>query len=195
MALNDPVVLTAADFIDGGLVSPGGCTLVIAHANLVGVAPAEGDGPSKARELLEAALEIADVFQEMHVGLLNCLDFPATAEQLSVYVSDYGTRCATLIFTDRHDPHFIAAGGSETPASVHQWVLGILLARGYRPTTSREEIIVRLAYDLTQPTECDSPHLRWDDAEIRTMAILAATEALAPLYEEWVPGFDASGLE
>jgi hypothetical protein len=159
MALNDPVVLTAADFIDGRLASPQGCTLVIAHANLVGVTPAEGDGPSKARELLEAALEIADVFQEMHVGLLNCLDFPATAEQLSVYVSDYGTRCATLIFTDR-------------------------------PTTSREEIIVRLAYDLTQPTECDSPHLRWDDAEIRTMAILAARETLEPLYEEWVPGFD-----
>jgi hypothetical protein len=70
-----------------------------------------------------------------------------------------------------------------------------LLAWGYRPTISREEIVVRLAYDIAEPPEFDSPDPRWDDLEIRTMAILSARETLASLYEEWVPGFDAEGLE
>jgi hypothetical protein len=193
--MNEPTILTGEDFTDGRCTSLKGCVLVLAHANLVGVAPAAGGGQSDARELLETVLEIADDFPEMQVALLNCLAHPETSERLSVYVSEYGTQCAALIFAEAHDPHFIAAGGSETLRTLHQWVLGILLAWGYRPTTSREEIVIRLAYDLAQPAESDSPDPQWDDVEIRTMAILAAKEALAPLYEEWVPGFDAGDLD
>jgi hypothetical protein len=193
--MSEPVILTAEDFTDGQCTSLKGCVLVVAHANLVGVAPAERGTQSDARELLDMGLEIADGFPEMQVGLLNCLAHPETSEQLSVYVSEYGTQCAALIFAEAHDPHFIAAGGRETPRTLQQWVLGILLAWGYRPTISREEIVVRLAYDIAQPPEFDSPDPRWDDLEIRTMAILSARETLAPLYEEWVPGFDATGLE
>jgi hypothetical protein len=193
--MNEPTILTGEDFTDGRCTSLKGCVLVLAHADLVGVAPAAGGGQSDARELLETVLEIADDFPEMQVALLNCLAHPETSERLSVYVSEYGTQCAALIFAEAHDPHFIAAGGSETLRTLHQWVLGILLAWGYRPTTSREEIVIRLAYDLAQPAESDSPDPQWDDVEIRTMAILAAKEALAPLYEEWVPGFDAGDLQ
>jgi hypothetical protein len=195
MTMLEPIILTGEDFTDGRCTRLEGCVLVLAHANLAGVAPAVGGGQSDAHKLLNMALEIADDFPEMQVALLNCLAHPETSEQLNVYVSEYGTQCAALVFAEGHDPHFIAAGGNETRPTLHQWVLGILLAWGYRPTTSREEIIIRLAYDLTQPPEFDSPDPRWDDVEIRTMAILAATEALAPLYAEWVPGFDAGGLE
>ena len=131
----------------------------------------------------------------MQAASLNCLSHPETTVQLGVYVSEYGTQCAALIFAEAHDPHFIAAGGNETLPTLRQWILGVLLAWGYRPTTSREEIVIRLAYDLAQPAESDSPDPQWDDVEIRTMAILAAKEALAPLYEEWVPGFDAGDLQ
>jgi hypothetical protein len=194
-AMNEPVILTAEDFTDGRCTSLKGCVLVLAHADLVGVAPAEGDTQSDARELLDMALEIAGDFPEMKVALLNSLAHPETSEQLSVYVSEYGTQCAALIFAEAHDPHFIAAGGNETLPTLRQWILGILLAWGYRPTTSRKEIVVRLAYDLAQPPEFESPDPRWDDREIRTMAILAATKALAPVYEGWVPGFDTRGFE
>jgi hypothetical protein len=193
--MSEPVILTAADFTDGRCTTLKGCTLVMAHAGLVGVAPADEHSQSDARELLDMALEIAGDFPEMQVGLLDCLAYPETSEQLSVYVSEYGTQCAALVFAEVHDPHFIAAGGKETLRSLQQWVLGILLAWGYRPTTSREEIVVRLAYDVAQPPEFDSPDPRWDDLEIRTMAILSAREALASLYEEWVPEFDARSLE
>jgi hypothetical protein len=195
MAIEEPIVLTGEDFTDGRLATRTGCTLVVAHANLVGVAPEKSVGLSDARKLLETALGTADDFPELQVALLNCLAYPQAAEQLSVYVSEYGTQCAALMFTDGRDPHFIVAGGNDTPATFHQWVLGILLASGARPTTIREEIVIRLAYDIAQPPEFDSPDPRWDDAEIRTIAILAARETLAPLYEEWVPGFDASALE
>jgi hypothetical protein len=195
MTAQEPVVLTADDFADGRLVSLQDCMLVLAHANLVGGTPAEEGEHSDARALLGMALEVAEAFPELQVGLLNCLDHPETAERLSVYVSEYGTRCAALLFTAELDPHFIAAGGNETPATLHQWALGILLAAGCRPTRTREEIIVRLACDLAEPPECDSADPRWDDVEIRNVAILAARETLVPLYEEWVPEFDARDLE
>jgi hypothetical protein len=193
--MNEPIILTAEDFTDGRCTTLKGCVLVLAHADLVGVAPAEADTQSDARELLDMALETAGDFPEMQVALLNCLAHPETSEQLSVYVSEYGTQCAALLFAEAHDPHFIAAGGKETLRSLQQWVSGILLAWGYRPTLSRAEIVVRLAYDIAQPPDFDSPDPRWDDLEIRTMAILSAREALASLYEKWVPGFDVKGLE
>jgi hypothetical protein len=67
------------------------------------------------------------------------LAHPETSEQLSVYVSEYGTQSAALIFADEHDPHFIAAGSSETLRTLHEWVLGILPAWGYRPTASAKK--------------------------------------------------------
>lgn len=85
--MNEPVILTAEDFTDGRCTSLKGCILVLAHADLVGVAPAEGDTQSDARELLGMALEVAGDLPEIQVALLNCLAHPETSEQLSVYVS------------------------------------------------------------------------------------------------------------
>lgn len=192
--MTEPVILIDKDFTGGNLANLDRCMLAIAHANLVGVIPEDGEGRSDARELLEIALGTADDFPEMPVGLLNCLDYPELAERLSVYVSEYGTQCAALIFTE-HGIHYIAAGCNKTPASFHYWVLGILLASGHRPTTTRADIIIRLAHDLAQPLEGDPSNPRWDEVEIRTRAIEAATATLGPLYEEWIPGFDAKDLE
>jgi hypothetical protein len=111
-----------------------------------------------------------------------------------VYVSEYGTQCAALVFAEGRDPHFVAAGGGETPASLRQWLLGISLGWACRPAASREEICVRLAYDLAQPPEVACPDPRWDDPEIRAMAVLAVRETLLPLYEDWVPGFAEEDL-
>jgi len=191
----DPITLTNEAFTGGRPVALDRCTMIVAHANLAATMPEDGDAHSAARDLMNAALCITDDVPEMQIGLLNCLDYPQTAEQLSVYVSEFGTQCAVLIFTSRPGPHFIAAGANETPASFHHWVLGILLAFGYRPTLTREEIVLRLAYDLAQPPEFALADDRWDDVDLRTRAIQAAQETLKPLYETWIPGFAAEYLE
>jgi hypothetical protein len=191
----DPITLTDRNFTGGRPIQLDRCTMVVAHANLAATTPEDGDGPSAARGLMTMALCITDDVPEMQIGLLNCLDYPQTAEQLSVYVSEFGAQCAVLIFTSRPGPHFIAAGADETPASFHHWVLGILLAFGYQPTVTREEIVLRLAYDLAQPPEFALADDRWDDVDLRTRAIRAVRETLKPLYEAWIPGFAAEYLE
>jgi hypothetical protein len=79
--MNEPVILAAEDFTDGRYTSPKGCALVLAHANLVGVATTQGDTQSDASELLDMALEIAGDFPEMQVALLNCFAHPETSER------------------------------------------------------------------------------------------------------------------
>jgi hypothetical protein len=170
-------VLTNSDFSDGKLLKLTPCTLVLAHANL-----SAGDR-SAAQTLLETALRVAQDFPELQVGLLNCLDYPELAERLPVYVSEFGTQFAALIFIPDADPHFTAAAYEEDAESFYFWVLGILLAR-YRPATTREEIIVRVAYDLVHEPVPEFTGERWDDVELRKNAINAARDALAPLYEE-----------
>jgi len=192
--MSDPATLTDQDFIDAKPGSTSPYELVVLHANLYGVAPGEGDEHSHARDLLKMALEVAQDFPEMPVGLLDCLRYAALAEKLSVYVSEFGIRCAVMIFVDGRDPHVISAGYNETPEIFHHWIQGILSAYGFRPTVTREEIVVRLAYDIAQPPEVACPDPRWDDPEIRTQAIHEAREALRPLYEAWVPRLRAPGL-
>jgi hypothetical protein len=191
----DPITLTDEAFTGSRLIDLNRCTMVVVHADLATTTPEDGGGHSAARDLMNMALCTTDDVPEMQIGLLNCLDYPETAEKLSVYVSEFGTQCAVLIFTSRPGPHFIAAGADETPASFHHWVLGILLAFGYQPTVTREEIVLRLAYDLAQPPEFALADDRWDDVDLRTRAIRAVRETLKPLYEAWIPGFAAEYLE
>jgi hypothetical protein len=167
-------VLTDSDFSDGKLSELTPCRLVLAHAIL------SDDGRSAAQTLFEIALRVAQDFPELHVGVLNCLDYPELAERLPVYVSEFGTQFAALIFIPDGDPHFTAAVYEEDAESFYFWVLGILLAR-YRPATTREEIIVRVAYDLMHEPVPDFMGERWDDVELRKNAINAARDALAPL--------------
>jgi hypothetical protein len=61
---------------------------------------------------------------------------------------------------------------------------------GFRHIVTREEIVVRLAYDIAQPPEATFPGSRWDDAEIRAHAIHAARKMLGLLYEAWLPGLE-----
>jgi hypothetical protein len=188
--MSETSILTDKDFVDGRPTDASACKLVILHANLFGVTPAEGDDHSDARDLLKMALEVAQDFPEVRLGMLNCLEYAELAEKQSVYVSEFGTRCALTIFIEGRDPHVISAGYNETPETLHHWVQGILAAWGLRPTVTREEIVVRLAYDIAQPPEVNFPAPRWDDPETRAQAIRAAREALGPLYKVWVPGFD-----
>ena len=60
--------------------------------------PGDGDAHSAARDLMTTALCITDDVPEMQIGLLNCLDYPQTAEQLSVYVSEFGTVCRAHLY-------------------------------------------------------------------------------------------------
>jgi hypothetical protein len=194
MTEREPIVFTGADFTDGYLTRLNGCTLVIAHANLTEVAFEDEEDRSDGRNLLRIALAAADDFPELQIGLLDCVAYPETAEQLGVYVSEYGIQCAVLIFTERSEPHCIAASADDTPASFHQWVLGILLGTGGRPTATREDIVVRLAYDLAQFSGPDTTDPQWDDPDIQQTALQAARQALMPLYHAWVPGFDNTDL-
>jgi hypothetical protein len=182
-------VLTDSDFSDGKLSNLTPCTLVLAHASL-----SPDDHHSAAQTLFETALEVAKDFPELRVGLLNCLDYPELAERLPVYVSDFGTQFAALIFIPDGEPHFTAAVYEEDAGSLYIWILGILLAR-YRPATCREDIIVRVAYDLMREPMPEFTGERWDDVEWRKHAVNAARDALAPLYEEWVPEFERADLE
>jgi hypothetical protein len=170
--------LTDSDFFDGKLLKLTPCTLVLAHVSL------SAEGRSAAQTLLETALRVAQDFPELHIGLLNCSDYPETAERLPVYVSEFGTQFAALIFVPDGGPHFTSAVYEEDAESFYFWVLGIVLAR-YRPATTREEIIVRVAYDLVHEPLPELAGERWDDVELRKNAVQAAREALAPLYEEW----------
>jgi len=185
--MSDPVILTDQDFIEAKPNSTNPCQLVVLHANLFGVALGEEDAHSHARDLLNMALKVAQDFPEIPVGLLNCLEYAVLAEKQSVYVSEFGIRCAVIIFIDGRDPHIISAGYNETLESFHHWIGGVLSAWGVRPTVSREDIIVRLAFDIAQPPEVVFVEPRWDDPEIRMQAIHAAEEALRPLYRAWVP--------
>jgi hypothetical protein len=185
----ESVTLTDSDFTDGKLLQLTSCTLVLVHAGL------SADDHSAAQMLFQTALGVAEDFPELQVGLLNCLDYPDLAEQLPVYVSEFGTQFAALIFIPDGHPHFTAAVYEEDAESFHFWVLGILLARGDRPATTREEIIVRIAYDLMHNPLQELVGERWDDVELRKNAIRAARETLAPLYEEWIPEFDRTDLE
>ena len=181
-------VLTDSDFSDGKLSKLIPYTLVLAHASL------SPDDRSAAQTLFKTALRIAQDFPELQVGLLNCLDYPELAERLPVYVSEFGTQFAALIFIPDGGLHFTAAVYEEDAESFYFWVLGILLAR-YRPATTREEIIVRVAYDLVHEPVPEFTGERWDDVSLRKHAISAARDALAPLYEEWIPEFERTDLE
>jgi hypothetical protein len=185
-----PFILTDEDFIDGHLIKCEQCTLVVAHADLANPIPDQANFRSDGRTLLEIARASAGQFPELRIGLLNCLTYPETAEQLSVYVSEYGTQCAALIFTKRYGPHCVVAGPDNTPQSFHQWVRGILLGAGGRPVSSRDDIVIRLAYDLALSAGVNSPDPQWDDPEVQNAAILAAGQTLVPLYQAWTPRFD-----
>jgi hypothetical protein len=62
----------------------------------------------------------------MRVGLLNCLEYPELSEKQSVYVSEFGTQCAVLIFIEGREPHVSSAAYNEMPVSLHHWNQGIL---------------------------------------------------------------------
>jgi hypothetical protein len=185
----ETVTLTDSDFSGGKLLKLIPCTLVLTHAGL------SANDRSAARTLFETALRVAKDFPELHVGLLNCLDHPELAERLPVYVSEFGTRFAALIFIPDGHPHFTAAVYEEDAESFYLWVLGILLAQGYRPSVTREDIIVRIAYDLVHEPLQELAGERWDDVELRKSAIRASKDALAPLYEEWLREFKRTDLE
>src|ERR1700712_795366 len=108
------IILSDKDFTDAR-PSTSPCKLVVLHANLFGVTPAEGDEHSDARDLLKMALDVAQDFPEMRVGLLNALESPELAEKQSVYASEFGPQCALMIFIEGREPHVISAAYNETP--------------------------------------------------------------------------------
>ncbi len=73
----------------------------------------------------------------------------------------------------------------ETPDSLRLWLLGILLATGLRATTTRDDLDVRLAYELAEPELWHFGEARWDEPSFRYAAYEAAKRTLDELTEQW----------
>jgi hypothetical protein len=188
-----PKVLTEADFVEsmGYLIprppEPGTCLLIVAHTNLYGTEPAEDEfDRSDARDFLKMALSVAQEFREIRVGLLNQNDAPAAIRRLPISV-DWSHAEASICLPCGEWRQVICDG--ETPESLRLWLRGILLAIGLRSTITRDDLDVRLAYELAQPATWSFTDARWDEPDFRSKLYKAAKEELDRLTEEWTGRF------
>jgi hypothetical protein len=190
-APRSPKVLTDADFVEstGYLVScppePGTCLLIIAHTNLYGTEPTEDEYDScEARNFLEMLLTVAQEFQEIRIGLLNHLDVQASIRRLPIAPSGSFLYAEALVCLGPTEWRHIVCG-DETPESVRLWLRGVLLATGLRSTISRDDLNVRLAYELGQTEKYSFSDARWDAPHFRSKLYKAAKQELDRLSEKW----------
>jgi hypothetical protein len=183
-----PRILSEADFAEPGYelrlrdAEPGTCSLIIAHTNLYGTTPAEDD--HGARDFLKMMLGVAEEFPEVTVGLLSrddagdlarWLQFePGSRPQANGVISTAGQ---TIVYYDH-----------ETPESLRLWFRGILLRIGIRACVSKDDLAVRLAYELAEPERYSFSEARWSTPRFRNRSYEAAKQALDTLTEKWAPG-------
>lgn len=184
-----PTLLTEADFVEsmGYLiprpVEPGTCLLIVAHANLYGTEPTDDEfDSSDARDFLKMVLRLAQEFPEIRVGLLNYKDAPAAIRRLPLGYRYLNAEAATYLHY--HEWRVICEDG-ETPDSLRLWLRGILLSTGLRSTDSRDDLNVRLAYELAQPHIHSFSYARWDEPRFRSELYKAAIQELDQLTEQW----------
>jgi hypothetical protein len=182
-----PKLLTDADFVESsGYLrprppEPGTCLLIIAHANLYGTEPTEDEfDRSDERDFIKMVLTVAQEFPEIRVGLLNQNDAPAAYRRLPTSIVNPAEALVCLHSEWRQ------VECDETPESLRLWLRGILLAIGLRSTISREDLNLRLAYELAQPKLHSIPVARWDEPSFRSKLYKAAKQGLDRLTEQWV---------
>ena len=185
-----PRVLTEADFVEsmGYLmprsVEPGTCLLIVAHTNLYGTEPTEDEfDRSDARDFLEMALTVAQEYPEIRVGLLNQNDAPAAIRRLPTSIG-FCADVDALVCLIPGEYRQVSCDG-ETPESFRLWLQGILLATGLRSTISREDLNVRLAYELAEPESYSFTVARWDEPHFRSEVYKVAKQELDRLTEQW----------
>jgi hypothetical protein len=182
-----PTLLTEADFVEstGYLiprpVEPGTYLLIVVHTNLYGTEPTEDefDG-SDARDFLKFVLMVVQEFPEIRVGLLNRNDAPTALRRLPI-----GFSHAEAALCLEPDWRVVICDEDETPDSLRLWLRGILLATGLRSTVSRDDLNVRLAYELAQPEKHSFSYARWDVPQFRSELYKAATQEVDRLTEQW----------
>ena len=184
-----PKVLTEADFVEsiGCLMprppEPGTCLLIVAHTNLYGTEPAEDEfDRSDARDFLKMALTVAQEFPEIRIGLLNQNDAPAVIRRLPTSLDC--SHAEALVCLDSTEWRQVICD-DETPESLRLWLHGILLATGLRSTTSREDLNVRLAYELAQPEKWSFSDAGGTSRASGPSSINAAKQELDRLTEQW----------
>ena len=189
--LKAPKVLTDADFVEsmGYLephpVEPDTCLLIIAHTNLYGTKPVEDEHDGcGARDFLEMVLTVAQEFPEVRVGLLNDNDAPDAFIRLSI--DRRPPYAEALVCVGLSDWRRVECIDNDTLDSLRLWLRGILLTTGFRPTNSRDDLTVRLAYELAQPERYSFDDARWDVPHFRYRLYEAAKHELDRLTEEWV---------
>jgi hypothetical protein len=127
-------------------------------------------------------LTVAQEFPEIRVGLLNQDDAPAAIRRLPTSLDC--SHAEALVCLDSHEWRQVECDG-ETPESLRLWLHGILLAAGLRSTTSREDLDVRLAYELAQPETWSFSEARCDEPRFRSKLYKAAKQELDRLTEQW----------
>jgi hypothetical protein len=182
-------VITDADFVEsqGRLVpspiEPGRCLVIVAHTNLYGTNDSEDEFDSfEARNFLKMVLSVAEEFQEIQIGLLNHHDAQAAILRLSL---TYSGAASVLVCLHETEWRHIVCGEKEAPESVRLWLRGVLLGNGFRSTASRDDLNVRLAYELAQPATYDFGEARWDTPIFRSKLYNEAKQEIDGLVEKW----------
>ena len=188
-----PKVITDADFVESrgylvpSPVEPGCCLVIVAHTNLYGTDASEDEFDSfEARDFLKMVLAVAEEFQEIQIGLLNHHDAQAAIQRLSMTYSGAISGSEVLVCLHETSWRNIISGDGETPDSIRLWLRGVLLANGFRATTSRDDLNVRLAYELAQPATYDFGEARWDVPDFRSKVYYEAKQKVDGLVEKWV---------
>jgi hypothetical protein len=182
-----PTLLTEADFVEsmGYLiprpVEPGTYLLIVVHTNLYGTEPTEDEfDRSDADDFFKMVLTVAQEFPEIRVGLLNRNDALGAIRRLPIGLSH--AEAAVCLGPDWR---VVICDEGETPDSLRLWLRGILLATGLRSTVSRDDLNVRLAYELAHPEKYSMSEARWDVPHFRSELYKAATQELDRLTEQW----------
>ena len=188
-----PIVMTDANFVESceslipSPAEPGCCLVIVAHANLYGTNASEDECDSfEPRNFLEMVLAVAAEFQEIQIGLLNYCDAPAAVKRLGMTYSGAFSGSEALICIHKTKWRSVICGDGETPDSIRLWLRGVLLANGFRSATSRDDLNVRLAYELAQPARYDFDEARWDVPSFRSKVYYEAKKKVDGLVEKWV---------
>lgn len=189
-ASKPPRILTRADFVGsmGHLVprssGAGTCLLIIVHSDLYGTSPSEDEFDlSDARDFIKMVLAVAGEFGEVQVGLLNHRDASATIERLPTPSGN--PHAEALICVNACEWRQILCGEGETSDTIRLWLRGILLATDFRPTSSTDDLNVRLAYELGRPPAYSFLSAQWDAPDLRLRLYGEAKLAVDKLRERW----------
>ncbi|GLR86540.1 hypothetical protein [Bradyrhizobium iriomotense] len=184
-------ILAEADFVDpeGQLVprssTPGRLLLVIAHSNVDGTPPADGEsGKDEIHEFFRLMIAAAEEFPEFEPCLLNYDDAPSAVHRLGVERYGSSDFAEAMIYSALGRIQHITFDG-ETPESVRLWLRGTSLGLGLRATARHDDLIARLAYELAEPHGYSFSDARWDVPTFRSKVYQAARTALEELTEFW----------